>query len=129
METPKCAWCGTKEHLDIASIFPPERHFCSHDCLHKWEWFNRNGQNWLNVKENEMAKRKSKEQEVFNGNVTLKMLALWAMASLPNAYELRMEIATLQFYYKSGVNDGLRVEGTVALAVTEQIANDYFSKG
>lgn len=76
-----------------------------------------------------MAKRKSKEQEVFNGNVTLKMLALWAMASLPNAYELRMEIATLQFYYKSGVNDGLRVEGTMALAVTEQIANDYFSKG
>ena len=76
-----------------------------------------------------MAKRKTKEQEMFNGNVTLKMLALWAMASLPDAYELRMEIATLQFYYKSGVKDGLRVEGTQALAVTEQIANDYFDKG
>ena len=73
-----------------------------------------------------MAKRKSKEQEVFNGNVTLKMLALWALASLPDAYELRLQLATLQFYYKSSVADGLRVYGTQALAVTEQIAEAYF---
>lgn len=58
-EVPKCAWCGTKEHLDIASIFPPERYFCSHDCLHKWEWFNRNGQNWLKVKETNNGEKKN----------------------------------------------------------------------
>lgn len=73
-----------------------------------------------------MAKRKIKESDPFNGAITPKMLALWAMASLPNAYELRLQIATLQFYFKSSVNDGLRVTGTQALAVTEQIANKYF---
>lgn len=75
-----------------------------------------------------MAKRKVKDLDPFNGTVTPKMLALWAMASLPNAYELRLQIATLQFYFKSSINDGLRVFGTQALAVTEQIANKYFEK-
>lgn len=73
-----------------------------------------------------MAKKKVKELDVFTGEVTPKMLALWTMASLPNAYELRLQIATLQFYFKSSVKDGLRVRGTQALAVTEQIANLYF---
>lgn len=58
-EVPKCAWCGTKEHLIIENIFPPERYFCSHDCLHKWEWFNRNGQNWLKVKETDNGEKKN----------------------------------------------------------------------
>lgn len=73
-----------------------------------------------------MAKRKTKEIEQFTGTVTPKMLALWAMASMPNAYELRLQLATLQFYFKSTVMDGLRVVGTMALAVTEQMANKYF---
>ena len=73
-----------------------------------------------------MAKRKVKNLDPFNGTVTPKMLALWSMASLPNAYELRLKIATLQFYFKSSINDGLRVAGTQALAITEQIANKYF---
>jgi len=73
-----------------------------------------------------MAKRKVKNLDLFEGNVTPKMLALWAMASMPDAYELRLEIATMQFYYKTSIKDGLRVAGTLALAVTEQIANKYF---
>ena len=73
-----------------------------------------------------MAKRKTKETEQFTGTVTPKMLALWAMASMPDAYELRLKIATMQFYYKTTITDGLRVAGTLALAVTEQIANKYF---
>lgn len=75
-----------------------------------------------------MAKRKVKDLDPFNGTVTPKMLALWTMASLPNAYELRMQLATMQFYYKSTINDGLRVAGTQALAVTEQIAESYFKE-
>lgn len=75
-----------------------------------------------------MAKRTTKKQEEFSGNVTPKMLALWAMASLPQSYELKMQVATLQFYLKSSVNDGLRVRNTMSLAVTEKIANMYFSK-
>lgn len=73
-----------------------------------------------------MAKRKVKNLDPFEGTVTPKMLALWSMASLPNAYELRLKIATLQFYFKSSINDGLRVAGTQALAITEQIADKYF---
>lgn len=73
-----------------------------------------------------MAKRKVKNLDVFEGKVTPKMLALWAMASMPDAYELRLQLATLQFYLKSTVTDGLRVIGTIALAVTEQMANKYF---
>ncbi len=72
-----------------------------------------------------MGKRKVKDLEQFNGNVTMKMLALWTMASLPNAYELRLHLATLQFYFNSSVKDGLRVYGTEALAVTEQMADKY----
>lgn len=75
-----------------------------------------------------MAKRKVKDLDPFNGNVTPKMLALCVMASLPNAYELRMQLATLQFYFKSTINDGMRVSGTQALAVTEQIAERYFEE-
>ena len=75
-----------------------------------------------------MAKRTTKKQEEFSGDVTPKMLALWAMASLPQSYELKMQVATLQFYCKSSVNDGLRVWNTMSLAVTEKIANMYFSK-
>lgn len=74
-----------------------------------------------------MAKKKVTET-VFDGNVTPKMLALWTLASLPDAYELRLQLATLQFYFKSSVTDGLRVLGTQALAVTEEIANTYFNK-
>lgn len=73
-----------------------------------------------------MAKRKVKNLDPFEGKVTPKMLALWAMASMPDAYELRLKIATMQFYYKTSIEDGLRVAGTLALAVTEQIANKYF---
>ena len=73
-----------------------------------------------------MAKKKVKNLDPFTGTVTPKMLALWAMASLPDAYELRLQIATLQFYFKSSIEDGLRVIGTQALAVTELIANKYF---
>lgn len=73
-----------------------------------------------------MAKRKVKNLDPFEGTVTPKMIALWSMASLPNAYELRLKIATLQFYFKSSINDGLRVAGTQALAITEQIADKYF---
>lgn len=75
-----------------------------------------------------MAKRTTKKQEEFSGDVTLKMLALWAMASLPQSYELKMQVATLQFYFKSSVTDGLRVLGTQSLAVTEKIANMYFGE-
>lgn len=74
-----------------------------------------------------MAKKKGTET-VFDGNVTPNMLALWTLASLPDAYELRLQLATLQFYFKSSVKDGLRVLGTQALAVTEEIANTYFNK-
>ena len=72
-----------------------------------------------------MAKRTTKKQEEFSGNVTPKMLALWAMASLPQSYELKMQVATLQFYSKSSVTDGLKVWNTMAGAVTEKIASRY----
>ena len=75
-----------------------------------------------------MVKRTTKKQEEFSGDVTPKMLALWAMASLPQSYELKMQVATLQFYFKSSVTDGLRVRGTQSLAVTEKIANMYFGE-
>lgn len=74
-----------------------------------------------------MAKKKVTET-IFEGNVTPSMLALWTLASLPDAYELRLQLATLQFYFKSSVADGLKVLGTQALAVTEEIANAYFNK-
>lgn len=74
-----------------------------------------------------MVKRKTKDLDPFTGTVTPKMLALWAMSSLPGAYELRLQIATLQFYFKSTINDGKRVIGTEALAITEDIANKYFA--
>lgn len=73
-----------------------------------------------------MAKKKAQNQEPFNGEVTPKMISLWTMASLSNGAEIRQKIATLQFYLKSGVNDGLRVRNTQALAVTKEIAEMYF---
>jgi hypothetical protein len=72
-----------------------------------------------------MAKKKVIE-EVYSGTVTWEMLALWTLASLPDNYELRVQLATLQFYFKSSLKDGLHVIGTKALAVTQQMAEKYF---
>lgn len=74
-----------------------------------------------------MAKKKVAE-EFFEGNVTWEMFCLWVLASLPESYEVRLQIATLQFYFKTSTKDGLRVIGTKALAVTEQIASAYYNK-
>lgn len=50
-EVPKCAWCGRTGDMKFASTRLPNRYFCNDSCLHKFERFNRNSQNWLKVKE------------------------------------------------------------------------------
>ncbi|MBQ2185054.1 MAG: hypothetical protein II399_10500 [Lachnospiraceae bacterium] len=74
-----------------------------------------------------MAKKKVIE-EVYSGTFTWEMLALWTLASLPDNYDLRVQLATLQFYFKSSLKDGLHVIGTKSLAVTQQMAEKYFGK-
>lgn len=58
-EVQKCAWCKREGEMKYAAIRGPRQYFCSDTCLQKWEWFNRNGQDWLNVKETNNGEKKN----------------------------------------------------------------------
>lgn len=73
-----------------------------------------------------MARKKVMDLDPFTGDVTVGMLILWALASIPDQFELRTDLSTMQFYEGSGIEDGLRVEGTKSLAVTKSMAEDYY---
>lgn len=55
----KCAWCNREGEMEFCSKKEPKQYFCNTNCLHKWEWFNGNGQDWLNVEEKNNGKKKS----------------------------------------------------------------------
>lgn len=58
-EVQKCAWCGRTGNLQFASTRPPWRYFRNDSCLRKWEWFNKNGKNWLETKETNNGEKKN----------------------------------------------------------------------
>lgn len=54
----KCSWCGRESSkMPYAGIREwLGRYFCSERCMKNFEWFNRNGENWMPIKENENGK-------------------------------------------------------------------------
>lgn len=71
-----------------------------------------------------MAKRKEILPE-YTGDITLNMAATCIHAGNPDNYEARIMLATIMFYHKPKMGDGLLVRGTKSLIVTEEIADEY----
>lgn len=72
-----------------------------------------------------MARKKVENLDVFDGEVTPRMLILQILAEMPFNFDVRTRLATLQFYTKTTPQMGVRVEGTKSLYISDEMAKLY----
>lgn len=72
-----------------------------------------------------MARKKAENLDVYEGEITVEMFVVWLYAI--TSYEARIALSTMQFYYDTKPEDGIRVNNTKALIVTDEIAKEFLS--
>jgi len=72
-----------------------------------------------------MARKKIENLDVYDGEITVEMFVVWLYAI--TSYEARIALSTMQFYYDTKPEDGIRVPNTKSLIVTNEIAKEFLS--